>query len=82
MMQNNPPFFQSMRFRYGAGLFLVLAFAGYFLWQEHEVHILEYLPLVLAFGVCGGMHLFMHGGHGHGKSDKDSGSTDIGNKSK
>ncbi len=75
MTQNNPPFFQSLKFRYGAGLLLVLTSAGYFLWQEHKVHILEYLPLILVFGVCGGMHLFMHGGHG--ESGKGRGSTDI-----
>ncbi|NQV43674.1 MAG: DUF2933 domain-containing protein [Rhodospirillales bacterium] len=77
MIQNNPPFFQTLRFRYGAGLLLVVTIAGYFLWQGHKAHILEYLPLALVFGVCGGMHLFMHGGHGHGNSGKGRDSTDI-----
>jgi hypothetical protein len=27
---------------------------------------LGYLPLILLLGVCGGMHFFMHGGHGGG----------------
>lgn len=44
-----------------------LAIAGYFLWQEHAVHIQGYLPLVLVLALCGGMHFFMHRGHGgHG----------------
>jgi len=77
MMQNSPPFFQSLKFRYGLGLMVFLAVGGYFLWQEHEAHILGYLPLILALGLCGGMHLFMHGGHGHGKSGKGSDSKDI-----
>jgi len=79
MTQSNPTFFQSLRFRYGAGLLLVLAIAGYFLWQGHKAHILEYLPLILTFGVCGVMHLFMHGGHGHAhhKSGRGNDSTDI-----
>jgi len=71
--QNNPPFFQSLRFRYGVGLLFFLAVAGYFLWQEHSVHILGNLPLILILGACIGMHFFMHGGHGHGKSVEDEG---------
>ena len=64
---NGPGFFASLRFRYGLGLLVFLAIAGFFLWEEHEAHILGYLPLVLLLGVCGGMHFFMHGGHGgHG----------------
>lgn len=59
-----------------AGLVLLgfLAIAGYFLWQEHAVHIAGYLPLVLILAVCGGMHFFMHGGHGgHAKDTEQSG---------
>ncbi len=69
MSHINPSFFHSLRFRYGAGLVVFLIIGGYFLWQEHEAHILGYLPLILLFGVCIGMHFFMHGGHGHGKAD-------------
>ncbi len=65
--QNNPSFFQSLRFRYGVGLLFFLAVAGYFLWEEHEAHILENSVLILIVGACVGMHLFMHGGHGHGR---------------
>ena len=64
---NGPGFFASLRFRYGLALLVFLAIAGFFLWEEHEAHILGYLPLILFLGVCVGMHFFMHGGHGgHG----------------
>ncbi len=60
-----------------SGLVLVgfLAVAGYFLWAEHKVHILAYLPLILILGLCLGMHFFMHGGHGggHGSHDDEPG---------
>ena len=73
--ENNPSFFHSLRFRYGLGLAVFLAIAGYFLWEEHEAHILGYLPLILVLGGCVGMHLFMHGrhGHGHGKTVEGKG---------
>tara|TARA_R110001606_G_scaffold265329_1_gene414382 strand:- start:93 stop:335 length:243 start_codon:yes stop_codon:yes gene_type:complete len=50
--------------RSGLVLLGFLAVAGFFLWQEHEAHIIGYLPLILLLGLCGGMHFFMHGGHG------------------
>lgn len=60
-------FFASLRFRYGLGLLVFLLIGGYFLWEEHEAHILGYLPLILILGACAGMHFFMHGSHGgHG----------------
>ena len=64
--EHNPSFFHSLRFRYGLGLAVFLTIAGFFLWQEHEAHILGNLPLILILGACVGMHLFMHGGHGGG----------------
>lgn len=72
-IETNPPFFQSLRFRYGAGLLFFLAVAGFFLWEEHEAHIMENSVLILVLGACIGMHFFMHGGHGHshGKSVED-----------
>ena len=60
-----------------AGLVLLgfLAVAGYFLWQEHAVHLRGYVPLLLVLGLCVGLHFFMHGGHGgdHGSSRNRSG---------
>lgn len=74
----DPGFFNSLRFRYGLGLAVFLAAAGYLLWDEHQAHILGYLPLILILGACLGMHFFMHGGHGghgshgsHGSQSKD-----------
>ncbi len=69
---NKSGFFGSLRFRYGVGFLAFLAVAGFFLWEEHEAHILGYLPLILLLGVCVGMHFFMHGGHGgHGGGDQN-----------
>lgn len=67
-----PGLFRSLRFKYGAGLVVFLTVAGFLLWEEHEAHILGFLPLLLLVGVCLGMHLFMHGGHGGHGSDKGS----------
>ncbi len=58
---NNPSFSHSLRFRYGLGLAVFLAIAGYFLWEEHEAHILGYLPLILVLGGCVGMHVLALG---------------------
>ena len=50
-----------------------LASGAYFLWTEHQAHIIEFLPWILVLA-CVGMHLFMHRGHGHG-SGHDRGET-------
>lgn len=79
--ENNPSFFHSLKFRYGLGLSFFLVVAGYFLWTEHEAHVITALPYALVAG-CLIMHLFMHGGHGGhgdsggGKDDKPHGSHD------
>ena len=47
-------------------LFGFVAVAAYFLWTEHQAHVIQFLPLVLLLA-CPLMHLFHHGGHGsHG----------------
>lgn len=70
--QNETGFFGSLRFRYGLIFAAFLAIGAYFLWQEHEAHIIGYLPLILVLVLCGGMHFFMHGAHGgHGGGHKD-----------
>lgn len=51
--------------RTGLGLIAFLGVAGYFLWTEHQAHVITALPFLL-LGGCIVMHLFMHGGHGHG----------------
>ena len=67
-------FFGSLRFRYGLGLLVFLSVAGFFLWEEHEAHIVGYAPLILILGACVGMHFFMHGGHGGGHGPRHDGS--------
>lgn len=54
-------------------VFAALAFVGFYLWAEHRAHLITALPYILLFAVCGGMHLFMHGGHGHenGRKNKE-----------
>lgn len=42
-----------------AGIALVL------LWKEHSAHILGAIPYLFLLA-CPLMHVFMHGGHGHG----------------
>ncbi len=47
-----------------------LAIAGFFLLTEHRAHLLGVLPFVLLL-LCPLLHLFGHGGHGHGgREDK------------
>ena len=44
------------------------AFVGiavFFLWEEHEAHILGAIPYVI-LAACPLIHIFMHRGHGHG----------------
>jgi len=65
--QENQSFFRSLRFRYGLGLLFLFAIGGYFLWAEHGDHILRNGGLLLALGICVGMHFFMHRGHSGAK---------------
>jgi hypothetical protein len=62
------PFWRS---RTGLALLGFLAIAGFFLFTEHRAHVFGVLPLVLV-ALCPLLHLFGHGGHGHGteKGDK------------
>ena len=50
----------------GLALCVFLAVVGVLLVFEHRVHLLGAWPLLFLL-VCGGMHFFMHRGHGgHG----------------
>lgn len=51
--------------RSNQALLVFLAIGGFFLWTEHQAHVIAALPWLL-IGGCLVMHLFMHGGHGHG----------------
>ena len=59
------------RSRTGVALLGFLAIAGFFLFAEHQAHLLGALPFVL-LALCLLLHLFGHGGHDHGaeKGDK------------
>lgn len=43
------------------GIFAVIAF--FYLWTEHQAHLLGVMPYLLLL-LCPLMHLFMHHGHG------------------
>ena len=50
---------------FGLALCLFLAIAGFFLWEEHRVHLLGALPYAFLL-LCPFIHMFMHRGHaGH-----------------
>ena len=72
---NNHGLRQFLLSRSGLVLAGFLAVGGYFLWAEHQAHVLAYLPVILILGFCVGMHFFMHGGHGggHGSNGDESG---------
>ena len=59
------PWFRS---RVNVALLVFLGIGGYFLFTEHQAHVIQALPFALVLG-CVVMHLFMHGGHGHGSED-------------
>ncbi|NIN36516.1 MAG: DUF2933 domain-containing protein [Gammaproteobacteria bacterium] len=52
-------------------MWIFLAFIVYFLITEHWAHIVPYLPWLILLA-CPLLHIFMHGGHGHGSHDKHS----------
>lgn len=59
----------------GIALVVFLVLGGYFLWAEHEAHVVlaaSYWPWLL-LALCPLLHIFMHGGHGHGRSSEDRG---------
>ena len=44
---------------------LLIIVGGFFLWTEHQAHVLGALPYLILL-LCPLMHFFMH--HGHGQS--------------
>ena len=63
-----------LRSRSGLALIGFLAVAAFFLWEEHNAHLLGALPYVLLL-LCPLLHLF-HGGHGaqgHNHGDRGDG---------
>ena len=60
--------------RSGLVLLGFLAIAGFYLITEHTAHVFGALPFLLILA-CPLMHVFMHGGHGHGGNDGHAGHT-------
>ncbi|HEX2862467.1 MAG TPA: DUF2933 domain-containing protein [Lacunisphaera sp.] len=54
------------------GACLFGAIAVFFLWDEHQAHILGALPYLFLLA-CPFMHLFMHHGHSHHHDHGDRG---------
>ncbi len=52
--------------RFWPVLLVFTALALFFLWEDHQAHLLGVLPYLLVL-LCPLMHLFMH--HGHGRDD-------------
>ncbi|WP_250657152.1 DUF2933 domain-containing protein [Alkalimarinus coralli] len=50
----------------GIGALGLIGAVSYFLLMEHRQHLVDFLPFLILL-LCPLMHLFMHGGHGHGK---------------
>ena len=66
--------------RHGLVLIGFLGIGGYFLWQEHSAHVIQYLPWIL-LAACPLMHVFMHHGHGgHGKQDDSTSAAKSGER--
>jgi len=49
----------------------VIAGLGYFLVMEHWAHLVQVLPYLILL-LCPLLHVFMHGGHGHGSHETGS----------
>ncbi len=58
--------------RSGLVLLVFLGVAAFFLITEHTAHVFGVLPYLLLL-LCPLMHLFMHGGHGAGPSQRPNG---------
>lgn len=56
------------------------AIALFFLWEEHQAHILGAVPYLLLL-MCPLMHLFMHRGHHHSDRDEHEGHSHPGSAS-
>ena len=62
------------------GFCVLLAIAAFFLWEEHQAHVLGILPYLL-LAACPVIHLFMHRGHHHHGDNEHHNQTDAGDRS-
>ncbi len=53
----------------------LIAISSYFLLIEHREHLFQWLPYLILL-LCPLMHIFMHGGHDHGKSGDHGGDSE------
>lgn len=62
----------------GIAALLFIGAVTYFLLMEHRDHLFQALPFLIIL-LCPLMHLFMHGGHGHGghRGARDSSRDDL-----
>ena len=65
-----------MKSRANIALAVFLIIAAVFLVTEHRAHLAGWIPYwpYLLLLACPLMHLFMHGGHGHGSHGSDEAS--------
>ncbi len=54
------------RSKSGLVLIAFMSIAAFYLLTEHTAHVFGALPFLLVLA-CPLLHLFMHGGHGHGE---------------
>jgi len=68
---------QLLKSRAGLVLIVFLAAGGFLIAFEHRAHIFTGNGILIGLlAVCIGMHLFMHGGHGHGHGKNHGGNSD------
>lgn len=60
--QSSDPGPDDRRLRWGT--YAAIGILGYFLFTEHQAHVIQFLPYLLLMA-CPLIHVFMHGGHGH-----------------
>jgi hypothetical protein len=60
---------------FGIGATLLAVAASIYLYVAHHDHVLALLPYAF-LAACPLMHMFMHGGHGHGGHTRGSGNPD------
>ena len=70
---------RAMKSRTNIALIVFLIIAGFFLITEHRAHLSGWFSsygIWLVLLACPLMHVFMHGGHGHGNHGSDEASNE------